>query len=50
MADMESMESFEQLHYALEELPDVAPQNPADHAEVNNVCLITLNGGGPISI
>ncbi|MEU5186393.1 hypothetical protein AB0G83_04425 [Streptomyces klenkii] len=45
MADMESLESFEQLHYALEELPDAAPQGPAGHAE-SGICLITLNGGG----
>ncbi|CAM5514105.1 hypothetical protein [Streptomyces abikoensis] len=44
MADIASMESFEQLHYALEELPDAAPQGPAGHAEPG-ICLITLNGG-----
>ncbi len=34
---------FVQLQHSLEELPDITPEDPADHGETA-VCLITLNG------
>lgn len=40
---MEDITDFVQLQHSLEDLPDIAPQDPADDAEMA-ACLVSLVG------